>query len=170
MRAWPTLDETVTVTAGGHAAYITLNRPDKLNALSAELADRLCAALAWAASDDDVKVVELSGAGRAFSAGPDLGEEVAEGPPTADPWHRELSQDVAVTLDLWRLPKPTIAAVRGWCLAGGCELAMACDMIIASQDARFGHPEIRCGSGPATLLMPFLIGQKKTSELLLPAT
>jgi len=71
MRAWLTMDETVTVTAGGHAAYITLNRPDKLNALSAELADRLCAALAWAASDD-VKVVVLSGAG-AFSAGPDLG-------------------------------------------------------------------------------------------------
>jgi len=160
------MDETVTVTAEGPAAYITLNRPGKLNALSAELVDRLRAALARAASDDDVKIVVLSGAGRAFSAGFDLGEEAAAGPQTADAWHRALSQDVAVTLDLWRMPKPTIAAVRGWCLAGGCELAMACDMIIAAQDARFGEPEIRYGSGPATLLMPFLIGQKKTSELL----
>src|SRR5437763_15435398 len=69
-------------------------------------------------------------------------------------------------MQLCRFPKPTIAAVRGWCLAGGCELAMACDMIVAAEDARFGEPEIRYGSGPVTLLMPFLIGQKKTNELL----
>jgi enoyl-CoA hydratase len=64
------------------------------------------------------------------------------------------------------LPKPTIAAVRGWCLAGACEVAMACDLIVASEDARFGEPEIRYGSGPVTLLMPFVLGQKKTNELL----
>ena len=69
-------------------------------------------------------------------------------------------------MQLCRFPKPTIAAVRGWCLAGGCELAMACDMIVAAEDARFWGPEIRYGSGPVTLLMPFLIGQKKTNELL----
>jgi enoyl-CoA hydratase len=71
-----------------------------------------------------------------------------------------------VTMKLWALPKPTIAAVGGWCLAGACELAMACDMILASEDARFGEPEIRYGSGPVTLLMPFVLGQKKTNELL----
>ena len=58
------------------------------------------------------------------------------------------------------------AAVRGWCLAGGCDLAMACDLIVAAEDARFGEPEIRYGSGPVTMLMPFLVGQKKTNELL----
>jgi enoyl-CoA hydratase len=77
-----------------------------------------------------------------------------------------LDTDVAATMKLWRLPKPTIAAVRGYCLAGGCELAMACDMIISGSSGRFGEPEIRYGSGPVTLLMPFVIGQKKTNELL----
>jgi enoyl-CoA hydratase len=71
-----------------------------------------------------------------------------------------------MTMEVWSLPKPTIAAVRGWCLAGACELAMACDLIICADDARFGEPEIRYGSGPVTLLMPFLLGQKKTNELL----
>ena len=60
----------------------------------------------------------------------------------------------------------TIAAVHGWCLSGGCELAMACDLIVAAEDAHFGEPEIRYGSGPVALLMPFLLGQKRTNELL----
>jgi enoyl-CoA hydratase len=148
------------------AAHITLNRPDKLNALSAELFDQLQLALDRAAADDAVKVVVLTGAGRAFSAGFDLSEEAADQPATAEEWRAVLARDVEVTMQLWRLPKPTIAAVRGWCLAGGCEVAMACDMILATEDARFGEPEIRYGSGPVTLLMPFLIGQKKTNELL----
>jgi enoyl-CoA hydratase len=150
----------------GPAAWITLNRPEKLNALSYALVDSLREALRRAASDDGVKVVVLRGAGRAFSAGYDLSEEVEDEIEDADRWHHVLSQDVSVTLELLRLTKPTIAAVHGWCLAGGCELAMACDMIIAADDARFGEPEIRYGSGPVTMLMPFLIGQKKTNELL----
>src|SRR6185503_9478361 len=77
-----------------------------------------------------------------------------------------LAHDVALTMELWELPKPTIAAVRGWCLAGACELAMACDLVVAADDAQFGEPEIRYGSGPVTLLMPFVLGQKKTNELL----
>ena len=66
----------------------------------------------------------------------------------------------------WSFPKPTIAAVRGHCLAGGCELAMACDMVVSGESGRFGEPEIRFGSGPVTLLMPFVLGQKRTAELL----
>jgi enoyl-CoA hydratase/carnithine racemase len=77
-----------------------------------------------------------------------------------------LEDDVSLTMQLWSFPKPTIAAVHGWVLAGGCELAMACDMIIATDKAKFGEPEVKYGSGPATLLMPFIIGQKKTNELL----
>jgi enoyl-CoA hydratase len=118
------------------------------------------------AVDDEVKVVVVTGAGRAFSAGFDLSEEAASRVEGAEEWRRILADDVALTLELWSLPKPTIAAVRGWCIAGGCELAMACDMIVAADDARFGEPEIRYGSGPVTLLMPFLLGQKKTNELL----
>jgi enoyl-CoA hydratase len=150
----------------GPAARITLNRPRKLNALSYALVDALCASLDRARRDDTVKVVVLRGAGRAFSAGYDLSEEVADQIEDADSWHRILSKDVAATLELLRLPKPTIAAIHGYCLAGGCDLAMACDMIIAADDTRIGEPEIRYGSGPVTMLMPFLIGQKKTNELL----
>jgi enoyl-CoA hydratase len=150
----------------GPAAWLTLNRPDKLNALSYGLVHELREALRRVADDDEVKVVVLTGAGRAFSAGFDLSEEAASRVEGAEQWRRILADDVALTIELWSLPKPTIAAVRGWCIAGACELAMACDMIVAAADACFGEPEIRYGSGPVTLLMPFLLGQKKTNELL----
>jgi enoyl-CoA hydratase/carnithine racemase len=150
----------------GPVLWLTLNRPEKLNALSYALVRELRAALRAAGADDEVKVVVVTGAGRAFSAGYDLSEEAESRTEGADGWRRILADDVELTLELWSLPKPTIAAVRGWCLAGGCELAMACDLIVAAEDARFGEPEIRYGSGPVTLLMPFLLGQKKTNELL----
>ena len=150
----------------GPAAWLTLSRPDKLNALSYGLVHELREAIRRVADDDEVKVVVVTGAGRAFSAGFDLSEEAASRVEGAEQWRRILADDVALTLELWSLPKPTIAAVRGWCIAGACELAMACDMIVAADDARFGEPEIRYGSGPVTLLMPFLLGQKKTNELL----
>lgn len=150
----------------GSAAWVRLNRPAKLNALSRPLVDELRAALAKSVDDQRAKVVVLTGAGRAFSAGYDLSEEGDAATTGADAWHRALAEDTAATMELWSLPKPTIAAVRGFCLAGGCELAMACDMIVAADDARFGEPEIRYGSGPVTLLMPFVLGQKRTNELL----
>ena len=158
--------ELVVYERRGPAAWLTLNRPDKLNALSYELVRDLRAAIRRASEDDDVKVAVLTGAGRAFSAGFDLAEEAESKVEGAERWRRILADDVELTLELWALPKPTIAAVRGWCLAGGCDLAMACDMIVAADDARFGEPEIRYGSGPVTLLMPFVLGQKKTNELL----
>ena len=150
----------------GPAAWITLNRPGKLNAMTHAMVAALSAALERAGADDEVKVVVVTGAGRAFCAGYDLSEEGEYALETAADWHRELAEDVRVTMALWSLPKPTIAAVRGWCLGGGCDTAMACDMIVAADDAHFGEPEIRYGAGPATLLMPFVLGQKKTSELL----
>lgn len=160
------MEACVRYEVRGPAAWLTLNRPTKLNALSYRLIDELREALASAAADDSVKLLVLTGEGPNFSAGYDISEEVADKIETAPDWHRLLSKDVAVTMELWSLAKPTIAAVRGWCLAGGCDLAMACDMIVATDDARFGEPEIRYGSGPVTMLMPFLIGQKKTNELL----
>jgi enoyl-CoA hydratase len=78
-----------------------------------------------------------------------------------------LAEDVEATLAIWRCPKPVIAQVHGYALAGGLELAMACDLVIAADDARLGEPEIRFGSAPVTLLMPYLIGQKRTRELLM---
>ena len=150
----------------GPAAWITLNRPQKLNALNGAVVSGLREGMQRAAADDEVKIVVLTGAGRAFSAGYDIAEEVASEIKGADRWHDVLAADVGMTMELWSLPKPTIAAVRGWCLAGACDLAMACDMIVATEDARFGEPEVRYGSGPVTMLMPFVLGQKKTNELL----
>ncbi len=150
----------------GPAVWITLNRPDKLNAMNGEVVRELRARLSEVEVDESVKVVVLTGAGRAFSAGYDISEEVTDRIVGAEQWRSVLAEDVDLAMQLWALSRPTIAAVRGWCLAGACELAMACDMIVASSDARFGEPEIRYGSGPVALLMPFVLGQKKTNELL----
>jgi enoyl-CoA hydratase/carnithine racemase len=157
---------TVLLERRGPAAWITLNRPEKLNAMNEELVRELRQTLTSVEGDDEVKVVVLTGAGRAFSAGYDISEEVTGRIEGADQWRTVLALDVDLAMQLWSLSRPTIAAVRGWCLAGACELAMACDMIVATEDARFGEPEIRYGSGPVALLMPFILGQKKTNELL----
>jgi enoyl-CoA hydratase len=161
------MSDTIIYERRGPSAWITLNRPAKLNAISHELRDAFADALRRAERDDDVRVVVITGAGTAFSAGYDLSEEASGGLDNANLWHRELAADVDVTMLLWRLAKPTIAAVRGWCLAGGLETAMAADLLICTPDARFGEPEIRYGSGPVTLLMPYVLGQRKTRELLL---
>jgi enoyl-CoA hydratase len=157
----------VLVERRGPAAWITLNRPDKLNAMNGEMVHELRERLHEVEDDEAVKVVVLTGAGRAFSAGYDISEEVGDRIVGADQWRSVLAVDVELAMQLWALSRPTIAAVTGWCLAGACELAMACDLIVASSDARFGEPEIRYGSGPVALLMPFMLGQKKTNELLL---
>ena len=143
---------------------LVLNRPAKLNAISAELRDALAGAIADAAADERVRVIVIAGAGRAFCSGYDLAEAA---PPTAWAWRDVLARDVAATLAIWSCPKPVIAQVHGYALAGGLELAMACDLIVAADDAQLGEPEIRFGSAPVTLLMPFVVGQKKTRELLL---
>ena len=129
-----------------------------------ELRDALTDAIAEASADDDVRVITIAGAGRAFCAGYDLSETA---PATAWDWRDVLARDVEATLAIWSCPKPVIAQVHGYALAGGLELAMACDLIVAADDAQLGEPEIRFGSAPVTLLMPFLIGQKRTRELLM---
>ncbi len=143
---------------------LTLNRPAKLNAISTELRDALTDAIADATADDRVRVIVIAGAGRAFCSGYDLAEAV---PAAAWGWRDVLARDVAATLAIWSCPKPVIAQVHGYALAGGLELAMACDLIVAAEDAQLGEPEIRFGSAPVTLLMPFVIGQKRTRELLM---
>lgn len=160
------MSDTVLYTTDGPIATITLNRPDKLNALNTEAVLALDAHITQAAADDTIKVVLLAANGRAFSAGYDINDEIQDRTETPLDWHPVLQRDVNVTMRLWACPKPTIAVVHGYCLAGACELAMACDMIIAADNATFGEPEIQYGSGPVTLLMPFILGQKKTNELL----
>jgi enoyl-CoA hydratase/carnithine racemase len=145
---------------------LILNRPDKLNALSSALISQLVSAIDEAESDMAIRVIVIAGAGRAFSAGYDLTEEVDHEPAGEQGWRAVLAADVEATLRIWDCPKPVIAEVHGYCLAGGLELAMACDLVVAAEGARLGEPEIRYGSAPVTLLMPYLVGQKKTRELL----
>ena len=145
------MTDVVLYERRGPTAWITLNRPEKLNALNDAVVRGLEDAVARAAADDEVRVVVLTGAGRAFSAGYDLSAEADEtGLDTAAKWRELLRKDVEMTMRIWSLPKPTIAGVRGWCLAGGMEVAMACDLLICTEDARFGEPEIRYGSGPVS--------------------
>ena len=157
-------DPVLLVESTPWGVRLVLNRPAKLNAISAELRDALVAAVDAATGDDRVRVIAIAGAGRAFCSGYDLSEAA---PPTAWGWRDVLARDVEATLAVWSCPKPVIAQVHGYALAGGLELAMACDLIVAADDAQLGEPEIRFGSAPVTLLMPFLIGQKRTRELLL---
>ncbi|MFK4146592.1 enoyl-CoA hydratase/isomerase family protein [Streptomyces sp. NPDC004065] len=158
--------EFVGVEQRGEVAWVTIDRPKKLNALSTTLMAELAEALRQVEADETIKVVVLRGGEKAFSVGYDIAEEVELGVSTAEQWHAGLANNIGLTMQVWGLRKPVIGAVSGWCLAGGCELAMACDILIATPDAQFGEPEIRFGSGPVTLLMPFLIGQKATNELL----
>jgi enoyl-CoA hydratase len=160
-------DPVLLTTETPWGVRLTLNRPATLNALNGELVTDLVAALDAAEADPAVRVIVLEGAGRAFSSGYDLTEEAegsVGGPVT---WRELLAADVAATLRFLDSPKPVIAQIHGYALAGGLELAMACDLIVAAEGTKLGEPEIRYGSAPVTLLMPYLIGQKRTRELLL---
>ena len=175
--------ENLLVDIDGPVATITLNRPEKLNAISQGLRDDLEAALRELNPGDAVRVIRLKAAGRAFCAGYDLTPERGAlnwrpNQRTGDnAWQlgesrialdREgLRQSVDRWLWMWSYRKPIVAQVHGWCLAGGGEMIGACDIVFAAQDARFGHPAGRAIGIPPTLGMwPIKIGLLKTKELL----
>jgi enoyl-CoA hydratase len=160
-------EPVVLTTATPWGVRLTINRPAKLNALNGPVVTALLQALDAAEADVRVRVIVLQGAGRAFSSGYDLSEEAEGGVHGPVQWRELLAADVAATLRFLDSPKPVIAQVHGYALAGGLELAMACDLVIAAEGTKLGEPEIRYGSAPVTLLMPYLIGQKRTRELLL---
>jgi enoyl-CoA hydratase len=146
----------------GAVRRLTLNRPDKLNALDSALVRALSDALGDAAEDAGVRVIVIAGAGRSFCAGYDLSEEsrpesVLDG----------LIQSLDRLLEVFDHPRPIIAQVHGHCLAGGCDLMMMCDLAVASDDALFGQPEIRFGSTVVAQVMPWLIGARRAKELIM---
>jgi enoyl-CoA hydratase len=149
----------------GPVRRLTLNRPASLNALSGELMDALDEAFAAAADDDEVRVVILRGAGRAFCAGYDLKQDAQEGTKDAAEWHRELDRDTRRLLRILELPKPVIASVHSYCLAGGADLMLACDLAVASDDALFGYVDIRFGSGIVSMFLPWVVGVRAAKEL-----
>jgi enoyl-CoA hydratase len=150
----------------GPLRRLTMNRPEKLNALNGELVEALSTALAEAEEDDGVSVLILRGAGRAFCAGYDLEEDAGAGPMDSAGWYLELERSAARMLELIDHPKPVIAQVHTYCLAGGTDLMLACDLCVCSDDAVFGYPDIRFGSGVVTMLLPWVVGTRKAKELL----
>ncbi len=150
--------------------YITLNRPDRLNALNAALLAEFREALDVVEEDPDIRVVILTGAGRAFSAGFDITREPGESDPQdmqPDQWRAHLKSHIDTFMKVWNLGKPVIAAVNGYALAGACELVQVCDIKIASDRAIMGEPEIRAGVGPPLLITPFSVNLATAKELLL---
>lgn len=155
----------LTETPAEGVLLLTLNRPDKLNALSKQLLEGLVAALTKAATNPAVGCVILTGAGRAFSAGADTADMLERGVASyADP--ERLARWTAVQ----DFPKPMIAAVNGYALGGGLELALMCDIIIASEAAKFATPEIKLGSFPGdggTQRLPRAVGKSFAMQMIL---
>jgi enoyl-CoA hydratase/carnithine racemase len=158
----------LTCEARGAAAWLTINRPEQRNALSAEVVNLLREALATVKADERIRAVVLTGAGdRDFSAGGDLNELGRGGDALAD--HRDRAGPNRIFRELQELGKPTIARVAGLALAGGFGLALGCDFIIASSDAQFGLPEVRVGLWPYIITEPLVraVGQRAALQLML---
>lgn len=153
----------------GHVGLITINRPEVLNALNLEVIEQLDDILLRAESQEDVHVIVITGAGRSFVAGADIGEMVNY---TADDAKRFSHHGNNTMMHITRFPSPVIAAVNGFALGGGCELSMACDIRLASEKARFGQPEVGLGITPGfggTQRLPRIVGVSKAMELILTA-
>ena len=146
-------------------ALLRFNRPKQLNALNGQVMDELCAALEALDRDEAIRVMVVTGGERAFAAGADIGEMA-----TATPVDMLRGNRIAQWDRVRRISKPVIAAVAGWCLGGGCELAMALDLIIAAESARFGQPEINLGVIPGaggTQRLTRAIGKSTAMEMIL---
>lgn len=159
--------ETITFEKDGAIGVLTLNVPKKLNAISEKMIDEANTVLDAAEKDDDVRVILLTGAGRAFCAGFDLGYTTEENETDYDGLQKGLVKDMDFLMRFWRFPKPTVAAVHGYALAGGCELAVACDITVADEKTFFGEPELRFGAGIVALILPWLIGPKQAKEMIM---
>ena len=161
-------DALVTYGADGRVGIVTLNRPDKLNAISPELKKTLVERFHEADRDPTTSVVVLRAEGRSFSAGYDISPNPARAARKGNAlaWHASLTDDATLELTPWTMKKPVIASVQGHCLGGGCELAMVCDLTIAADDALFGEPEIRFSNVGPVMVMPWVIGLKRARELL----
>jgi enoyl-CoA hydratase/carnithine racemase len=148
-------------------ARITLNRPERANALSQAMLGEIGQALDEAERDPAVRAIIVRGAGAAFSSGFDLKEQMERRPAGIEQWRPLLRKDFDTVMRFWHCPKPTIAAVRGACLAGACELALACDLTIAAEDAFFGEPELKFGAGIVVMILPWIVGPKIAKEIIL---
>jgi enoyl-CoA hydratase/carnithine racemase len=158
---------TITVEKLGRIARLTLARPERANAINQAMLGEIGDALDELERDADVRALIVTGAGAAFSSGFDLKEQMERRPAGVEAWRPLLRKDFDTILRFWHFPRPTIAAVRGACLAGACELALACDITIATEDAFFGEPELKFGAGIVAMILPWLVGPKIAKEIIL---
>ena len=161
------MSERVLVTVEGGILTATLNREDKRNAIDTAMIDALLATLERADLDSGVRVVAIRGAGRDFCAGMDLNELLASADQSLEQNRKDALHFAEIFIRMRRLPKPVVALVQGRALAGGCGLATACDLLLASESAQFGYPEVQRGFVPA-IVMTMLrraIGEKIAFDL-----
>ena len=164
---------TVEYAVREHRAYLTLNRPDRLNAITAEMAGEIDDAVAEANADDSVRVIVIQGAGRAFCAGYDL-KLYAEGgaehqgavwDPIKD--FRMMKANTDHFFSLWRSAKPTVAKVHGYAVAGGSDIALSCDLVVMAEDARIGYMPARVWGCPTTAMWVYRLGAERAKRMLL---
>lgn len=163
------MGELVKYRVEDKIGYVTLNRPDKLNALNFAFKNEIIEAIENADKDPAVSVIVLNAEGRAFSVGFDIGGGGPERDKGRDDplhWDPPLHNSLEMALSPWTATKPVIASVQGYVLGGGCELAMMCDLTIAADDAKFGEPEVRFSHVGPVVVMPWIIGLKRARELL----
>ena len=161
------MSESVLVGLAGGVLTLTLNRPDKRNAIDTAMIDALLAALERADLDADVRVVALRGAGRDFCAGMDLNELLASADHTVEQNRAAAVHFGSLFVRMRQIPKPVVAVLQGRALAGGCGLATGCDLVLAAESAQFGYPEVQRGFVPAIVmtLLRRAVGEKIAFDL-----
>jgi enoyl-CoA hydratase len=159
--------QTIRLQRRGAVALLTLARPQRLNAIDKRMLGELQLSLDEVERDEEIRALVIMGAGGNFSSGFDLKEQMETRPSGVDAWREILDRDFSTIMRFWHLKKPTIAAVQGYCLAGGCELALSCDITIAAEDAVFGEPELKFGAGIVVMILPWLVGPKRAKEIIL---
>ena len=163
----PSTLETLCFETHGKVGLLTLNRPDRLNAMNRRMLAEMHLVLDRVEADDDIGALVLTGAGNAFCSGFDLKEQMQARPQGVAAWQKILQDDFNAIIRFWRLSKPTIAAVNGHAVASGFELALCCDLTLAAETASFGLPELKFGAGIVVMILPWLIGAKKAKEIVL---
>jgi enoyl-CoA hydratase len=167
--------ETLSYARADRVATITLNRPERLNAISRTMPTEIRSAVERANADDLVHVIVLQGAGRAFCAGYDL-KAYAEAPRGATgtqdmPWdpfldYQFMDRCTQEFMSLWRSYKPTICKVHGYAVAGGSDIALSCDLIVMAEDARIGYPPARVWGCPTTMMWVYRVGAERAKRML----
>ena len=159
--------ETIKTRFNDRIGFLILNRPQVLNAINEKMIDEINHAMKVFNNDKKIACIVVIGEGKCFSAGFDMKESAKRSVKGEKEWGTVLKKDFNFIMQFWNNPKPTIASVHGYCLAGAFELMLACDISLAEKNTLFGQPEVRFGSGVVAMLAPWVTGPKQAKEILL---